>query len=72
MNNLTTLLKQIYMLNYLIKHSLRSFKSQHSNIIITDVLGFSFGITCRLLIAFPVRNEASEDKYKRKGFQTDP
>jgi putative ABC transport system permease protein len=51
------------MLNYLIKHSLRSFKRQHS---IIDVIGFSIIITCSLLIAFFVINEASYDKYNTK------
>jgi putative ABC transport system permease protein len=50
------------MLNYLIKHNLRSFKRQHSYIII-DVLGLSIGITCSPLLAFFVINEASYDKY---------
>jgi len=53
------------MLNNLLKHSLRSFKRQRSYIII-NILGLSIGITCSLLIALYVINEASYDKYNTK------
>jgi putative ABC transport system permease protein len=52
-------------LNNIIKHSLRSFKEQHSYNVI-DVLGLSIGIACSLLIALSVINEASYDKYSTK------
>lgn len=53
------------MLINLIKHSLRSFKRQRSYIII-NILGLSIGITCSLLIALYVINEASYDQYNVK------
>ncbi len=53
------------MFNNLIKHSLRSFKRQRGYIII-NVIGLSIGITCSLLIALYVINEASYDKFNTK------
>jgi putative ABC transport system permease protein len=53
------------MFNNLLKHSLRSFKRQRAYIII-NVLGLSIGITCSLLIALYVINEASYDRYNTK------
>lgn len=53
------------MFNNLIKHSLRSFKRQRAYIII-NVIGLSIGITCSLLIALYVINEASYDKFNTK------
>jgi putative ABC transport system permease protein len=53
------------MLKNLIEHSLRSFKRQRAYIII-NVLGLSIGITCSILIAIYVINEASYDKYNTK------
>jgi putative ABC transport system permease protein len=49
----------------LIKHSLRSFKRQRVYIFI-NVIGLSIGITCSLLIALYVINEASYDKFNTK------
>jgi putative ABC transport system permease protein len=53
------------MLRNLIKYSLRSFRKQHSYLII-NVLGLSIGITCSLFIAFFVINEVSYDRYNFK------
>ncbi len=53
------------MFNNLLKHSLRSFKRQRAYIII-NVIGLSIGITCSLLIALYVINEASYDKFNTK------
>jgi len=53
------------MFNNLIKYSLRSFKRQRSYIII-NILGLSIGITCSLIIALFVINEASFDNYNVK------
>ena len=53
------------MFNNLLKHSIRSFKRQRAYIII-NVLGLSIGITCSLLIALYVINEASYDRYNVK------
>jgi putative ABC transport system permease protein len=53
------------MFKNLLKHSLRSFKRQRTYIII-NILGLSIGITCSLLIALFVINEASFDKYNIK------
>jgi putative ABC transport system permease protein len=53
------------MFNQLIKYSLRSFKRQRAYIII-NVLGLSVGITCSLLIAIFVINEACYDRYNTR------
>lgn len=53
------------MFNNLLKHSLRSFKRQRAYLII-NVIGLSIGITCSLLIAIYVINEASYDKFNTK------
>lgn len=53
------------MLKNLISHSLKSFKRQRAYLII-NVLGLSIGITCSLLIALYVINEASFDRYNVK------
>ncbi len=60
------------MFNNLIKYSLRSLKRQRAYILI-NILGLSIGISCSLLIALFVLNEASFDKYnvkKDRIFQT--
>ncbi|HUX94218.1 MAG TPA: ABC transporter permease [Bacteroidales bacterium] len=53
------------MFNNLLKHSIRSFKRQRAYIII-NLLGLSIGITCSLLIAIFVINEASFDNFNVK------
>jgi putative ABC transport system permease protein len=53
------------MFDKLIKYSLRSFKRQRAYIII-NILGLSIGISCSLLIALYVINEASYDQYNVK------
>ncbi|MFZ0280939.1 MAG: FtsX-like permease family protein [Bacteroidales bacterium] len=53
------------MFNNLIKYSLRSLKRQRSYIII-NILGLSIGISCSLLIALFVINEASYDRFNTK------
>ncbi|HUX94929.1 MAG TPA: ABC transporter permease [Bacteroidales bacterium] len=53
------------MLNNLLKHSLRSFNRQRSYIII-NILGLSTGITCSLIIALFVLNEAGYDSFNVK------
>lgn len=53
------------MFNNLFKHSIRSFKRQRAYIVI-NILGLSIGITCSLLIALFVINEASYDRYNKK------
>jgi putative ABC transport system permease protein len=53
------------MFTNLLKHSIRSFKRQRAYIII-NVLGLSIGISCSLLIALYVINEAGYDKFNEK------
>ena len=53
------------MLNDLIKHSLRSFKSQHSYILI-NLTGLSIGIACSLLIALYIFSEVTYDRFNVK------
>ncbi|TAL73296.1 MAG: FtsX-like permease family protein [Bacteroidetes bacterium] len=64
-NLLLTPIFKIIMFSNLLKHSLRSFKTQRAYIII-NILGLSIGIACGLLIAIFVINEASYDKYNIK------
>jgi putative ABC transport system permease protein len=53
------------MFKNLLRYSLRSFKRQRAYIII-NILGLSVGITCSLLIALFVINEASYDTFNTK------
>lgn len=53
------------MLDNLIKHSLRSFKSQWSYILI-NITGLSIGITCSLLIALYILSEVTNDRFNVK------
>lgn len=53
------------MLNNLIKHSLRSFKSQQSYILI-NITGLSIGIACSLLIALYILSEVTYDRFNVK------
>jgi putative ABC transport system permease protein len=53
------------MFRNLLKHSIRSFKRQRGYVII-NILGLSIGITCSLVIALFVINEANYDSYNIK------